>query len=142
MAWITPTVADVQKALNAPEFAAYTAADQALDAASFLSAQVDLARGYCPVKDADPATVPPELKGAVLKLTIVELLRGIPAALSGLDETLGRWHDEAMAQLRDASRGILAISPPASTTAAPSPSPSPSFTPCTRQWTRDSQEGV
>jgi len=118
MAWITPTVADVQKALNAPEFSAYTAAALALDAAAILAAQIELARGYCPVKDATAGAVPPELKSAVIKLAVVELLRGVRGLSGDIADTLTRRHDEAMKVLRDTAAGTLRITPPETTAAS------------------------
>jgi hypothetical protein len=116
MSWIVPTISDLQKALSAPEYAAYTDAALALDAAEILADQVRAARGYCPSVEEITTSIPPELKGAVIKLAVVELLRGVPSALGSLEDVLNRRYDEAMKVLRDVAAGTLKITLPTTQT--------------------------
>jgi hypothetical protein len=140
--WVTITTGDVQKALSAPEYAAYTAAALALDAAEIIVNVSRLVAGYCPAQHADPAKVPVQLEAVAVKLAVIELLGAVPGALGELADKIERDRAWAMSVLRDVAAGRLLVDPPDSPASTTPSSPSPSFTDTERRFTRDTEDGL
>lgn len=122
MAWITPDTDTVKRRISGPEFDALRqaarAAGQNADTmtADCIARVVHKVRGYVAGNSRNvlgvPGTIPDELESAFGALWVYEFITRLPGLAKLLDDRRVSAMENAMAELRDASRGTLAVVAP------------------------------
>lgn len=152
--WITLTPDKVKTRLTQPELSALLTAakqdEQTADGllADAIGAVAKQVRGrvgaHQPNVLGPDATIPDELEASALALVRRHLFTRLPNMASLFDELRQKECDDALAELRDAARGLIAIVPPE----APAPAgeqpggASPSIAPRVRIYRREDGEGL
>jgi hypothetical protein len=147
MSWATITETDVKSRLAAPELnalkSASLASGQANPLAEVITRVIDEVRGYCAVRNklGPEGTVPDKLRDASLALIRARLCSRLPIE-SLMTETRKTERNDAQALLKIVAAGTFLIEEPTETTTEIISAPTPTSSTPTRNFTRESQDGI